>query len=270
MKHCYPMGCALIIYLILLTNPTAVNAQQPPPSAPGWQFEFGAGALAYASPYKDADISATALPYFGASYGRWSFFKGGTLLDYQWLSPRDEWRLGTGISYRDETFDNWMDSDDNGASDDPVFAGYSSPSGEVIAVLNAGFRAFNLSVAQDVSGQSGSFDTAIGYQPTLYQNDKGVQIKAGVGVRYLGEDYVNHLYGIEDKNIAPMLGRPAYSVNGGAVNYQLSASVVYPLNRKWALVGNVQAEYLDDTISASPLVGQDYTGSFMLLAVYRK
>lgn len=269
MKQCYPMGCALIIYLILLTNPTAVHAQQAP-DASGWQFEFGAGALAYASPYKDADISATALPYFGASYGRWSFFKAGTLLDYQWLSPRGNWRLSTGLSYRDETFDNWMDSDDNGASDDPVFAGYSSPSGEGIAIVNAGFRDLNLRVAQDVSGQSGGFDTTIAYQPTLFRNDKGLQLKAGVGVRYLSQDYINHLYGIEGKNIAPMLGRSAYSVSGGAVNYQLSASVVYPLNRKWTLLGKVQAEYLDDVITASPLVGEDYIASFMLLAVYRK
>lgn len=73
-------------------------------------------------------------------------------------------------------------------------------------------------------------------------------------VTYLSDAYSRYYYGVADYEAAP--GRPAY-VPGAAVNTWAGIVMGYELTPKWLLSTTFGLEYLDDNVSASPIVDED-------------
>jgi outer membrane scaffolding protein for murein synthesis (MipA/OmpV family) len=63
-------------------------------------------------------------------------------------------------------------------------------------------------------------------------------------------------------------GRVAYR-SSAATNYGLSVSAVYPIGKRWSMMGVVSRTELDDNIVNSPLVDTDHQNVAALYFVYR-
>ncbi|MDV2077983.1 MipA/OmpV family protein [Marinobacter xestospongiae] len=261
MKPNHPLlSITTLVLALSLTLPEWARADD-------WNLEFGGGVLVMDPPWKGMPTQHQSLPYVRAEYGRWRLGVQYGLFQYR-LTPA-EWPVdvGIGLDYRDEVYESLFYSDDD-LSDDPVFEGYDSPDGEGVARLDLRWQDLVVRLRQDVTDQSGGTSGEISYLHPVYQGAKGFQVRLGGGVVWKDREYSRYLYGIEGDNIDRSVGRYPY-LPDDALNYVASMQVIYPFNQQWALSAHAHYEWLDETVSDSPLVGQDGLGRFMLFLTYR-
>jgi len=67
-------------------------------------------------------------------------------------------------------------------------------------------------------------------------------------------DYNLYYYGVSEDEVRP--GRPEY-VPGSSNNFRLGLNIGYAITEKWLLSTSVRYEWLDSSISDSPIVGRD-------------
>jgi outer membrane scaffolding protein for murein synthesis (MipA/OmpV family) len=75
-----------------------------------------------------------------------------------------------------------------------------------------------------------------------------------IRVSYLSDDYSRYYYGVADYEARP--SRPAYEP-GAAVNTWAGFTLGYELTPRWLLSTTVGIEFLDSTVSSSPIVDRD-------------
>lgn len=232
-----------------------------------WTLEYGGGLLVLDPPWSGMSDQQLTLPYISAEYGRWRLGPQYGLFQYR-VSPAG-WPvdLSMGLGYRDETYDSIFYLDDK-ESDDPVFDGYDSPSGELVARTDISWGGLSIQLRQDISNQSRGASASALYLHPVYLDASGLQVLLGGGARWKSARYTDYLYGIHGDNVDPGRARTPYRP-GSTVNYLMAARVIYPFNRRWALSGTVRYARLDSAIEGSPLVGQRLTGQFMVLVTYR-
>ena len=71
---------------------------------------------------------------------------------------------------------------------------------------------------------------------------------------YLSEDYTDYYYSVSEAESTPT--RPAYQA-GAATTVEAFVSLGYELTPRWLLRANLGVEFLDSSISASPIVARD-------------
>ncbi|MGB5491604.1 MAG: MipA/OmpV family protein [Woeseiaceae bacterium] len=90
-------------------------------------------------------------------------------------------------------------------------------------------------------------------------------IVPGIGVIYYDRDFVDYYYGVSQNE--ELVSRPAY-VGDTALNTSATVRFGYALSKKWLLSGSVDIEYLDASISDSPIVDKSRLWSARLGLAY--
>jgi outer membrane protein len=75
-----------------------------------------------------------------------------------------------------------------------------------------------------------------------------------VKLSYLSEDYANYYFSVSEEESTPT--RPTYQV-GASTNVWAGFSMGYELAPRWLLKSTIGVEYLDSSISASPIVDKE-------------
>ncbi len=83
-------------------------------------------------------------------------------------------------------------------------------------------------------------------------------LSPSVQLTYLSDEYADHYFGVSAKEAIG--GRPVYDP-GDAMNPSAAIRLGYRLTPRWFLTGRIGYEWLDSTISDSPIVDKDGTWS---------
>ncbi len=257
----------VIVSLFTLSIVFNANAEQypAPESSTGWQVALGGAAFAVSQPWRNINNQLAVVPYVDAKYGRWSFGVNH-LVAYQFYRSEN---FSTSLAltvrntgYRSDT------SIFRKKSKHRVFTDYHSPDVEVAGQFNLSWHWLNFTVDQDISDQSRSHLASLGLNIPVYDDQRGFKITATTAIDWLSKDYVNYYYGVDSKQTNITVGRHYYQTKS-AINTRFAIKAVYPLQSKWLLVSQLEYTKLADEITASPLIGQDYSASMMLSAIYR-
>lgn len=175
--------------------------------------------------------------------------------------------MSIGLGYRDETYQSdfaLIDYD----SDDQIFEGYDSPSGEVTGLLHLRYGHMHLQVVRDIEGESEGTTIKLRINIPLYRHPSGWQISSGLGARWQEDVYATHIYGVSQGNVDNSLGRYFYDIDH-AVNPVGDLQLYIPIGTRHSVRGFFHYEHLDRDIRDSPLVGRDHHARTGLLFVTR-
>jgi outer membrane scaffolding protein for murein synthesis (MipA/OmpV family) len=253
---------ALIILLLLQSALSFRKAYAEPETE--WQFTAGVGVSTSQQPWLDAKSLTSGFPILEASYGQWNFFGNG-FITYTFLEQED-FAISAGLDYRDEGFGNSF-STRKTSSKNPVFDGYQTPNGEVTANVNIKWHRFSASIQQDISNTSKGTVIEAALELPLYDSSDKFSVSSNVGVRWLNNDYVQHLYGITGEQINNTVGRTEYIASSALVPV-LSIQANYVVTKNWLINSGAKLVKLDDSISDSPLVGRKEIVQLFIAGVY--
>ncbi|WP_340679038.1 MipA/OmpV family protein [Paraglaciecola sp.] len=255
-----------LLILILLTKQNPSHAQQmPAQDNNGWQLNVGAAAIASAPAWVGNDEQISVVPYFSAQYGNWSFGVEN-LVEYQ-LPVSSDIKLSFGLKPRADGFDPKF-SFFSSWSEDDVFDGYESPDTELLTYSTFQWSWLSIGLAYDVTDNSAASSANVSLAIPVFDNHRGMQIKVIIAADVFSKEYVNYYYGITSKQANLSVGRSEYWVDDYAVKMSLGIQMIYPFNRQWALMGNVNYTQLDDLIVDSPLIEDDNEQQAIVALVY--
>jgi outer membrane scaffolding protein for murein synthesis (MipA/OmpV family) len=237
----------------LLSASQLVQAQE-------WEFSAGFGAYTTNEAWKGTDSNQGIAPLVSAKYGNWLIGENG-IVSYS-LLDEDDFGLAMGMNYRNDGYDDdkFLGSE---KSTDVVFNGYDSPEGDVTFKVDGYWKFVNLSLEQDVSGNSKGLTADFGVEVPIYSLGNDFLVQASATVHWQSSDYADYIYGVSAKQVDNSVGRTAYTV-GSVTNYSVGLSAFYQLDKNWSLIASVNYTKLDDAITDSPLIGDDnVTGAFI-------
>ena len=87
-----------------------------------------------------------------------------------------------------------------------------------------------------------------------------------LGFKYQSDDIIDHYYGVPANEVKP--SRALY-IPGGGSSYIAGATLAYPINDEWALIGDFEFESLPSEIRDSPIVDLDEIFTAVIGVVYR-
>jgi outer membrane protein len=87
-----------------------------------------------------------------------------------------------------------------------------------------------------------------------------------VGFSWLSNDLADYYYGVRSDETK--VGRPAYSAGSG-VNWFAGLGTDYKLDEKWSLFAQFSYEWLNNEITDSPIVDDDYKITILAGAMYK-
>jgi len=82
---------------------------------------------------------------------------------------------------------------------------------------------------------------------------------------WLSGDFNNYYYGVRTDEATP--SRPAYTAGAG-LDWAAQTYLMYDINERWHILGNLRADYLASTITNSPIVDQDWIVSGLISIMY--
>lgn len=91
-------------------------------------------------------------------------------------------------------------------------------------------------------------------------------LKLRLGVAWLSKDLVDYYYGVRSSE--ETTARPQYAP-GSTVNYLSGLTIGIPIRERWALVADLQYEFLGSEIKASPIINENGIARYILGIVYR-
>lgn len=230
-----------------------------------WEMEGGGGGAHFLTPWSGVDLEQTPVPYFSARYGRWGFGVGDSAVQYDLLES--ELRLSVGLGYRDETYQA-IYALINYESDDQVFEGYDSPSGEAAGILLLQYSLFQLQVARDLQGESEGSTVQLRANVPLYRHQSGWGISSTLGINWQEDKYATHVYGVSQRNVDEDVGRHFHSI-GHAINPLGAVQLYIPIGSRHSVRGAFHYERLDRDIRSSPLVDRAYKANLTVIFVTR-
>ena len=211
------------------------------------QWGVGLGVIGRSSPYKDSDTNVSqvipTVTYFGERL--------------QWVGPElryglvgsDDLRLALTASYRIGVYEE----DDSpalkglGDRDSTLLAGLSLIY-EVAGGVELGLR-YEHDVLDRIGGGAATFSVSKGFQIGI------VRLSPRVGANWLSTDLGDHDYGVPESAVRP--DRPAYSVDD-SVSLEVGLGGLVELSESWRVAINFAVEYLDEEVTDSPIVDEDY------------
>jgi outer membrane protein len=116
-------------------------------------------------------------------------------------------------------------------------------------VVEGGWGSLALSATTDVLGEHDGQEVRLTYSIPL--GSVRFQVQPAAGIAWYSENLADHYFGVRPGEARA--GRPAYAVES-ATNVFVEVRVLMPLSRRWALVLSGGVEWLDDAITASPIV----------------
>jgi len=132
-----------------------------------------------------------------------------------------------------------------------IRAAYSTPYGEVVATATS-----------DIAGAHDSAVYALGYSYTAHMEK--LTIVPSAKVTKFSSDYMNYYYGVKASETTT--SRAAYSAKGGSV-YTLGITASYAFDENWSVTGQVNQNFLPDTIKNSSLTRNENSVTSGLIAI---
>lgn len=207
---------------------------------------IGAGVIVRSSPYVDSTATVTQ-PIPAITYNGERLQWVGPDLRYGLLGGGRS-RLALSASYRIGVYEE---------SDSPVLAGLGDRRSTMMAGLGYRYEipgGFNLlleyqhDVLDRIGGGMARARVSKGFQAGIFR------LVPQLSVTWLSEELGNHDFGVPASATVP--GRPAYAP-GDTVGYEAGFGSFIELSEDWRIVLNVAAEFLDDDVTASPIVAED-------------
>ncbi|WP_158078568.1 MipA/OmpV family protein [Microbulbifer mangrovi] len=211
------------------------------------QWGLGIGVIGRSSPYVGSDSTVAqvipAITYFGERL-QWV---GPSLRYGLWGS--DTFRFAVNATYRVGAYEE---------NDSPILAGLGDRDSTLMAGVGLVYDGPNR-IDVDFRYQHDVLDRFGGGTAEL-RLSKGFQTGnvswgPSIGLNWLSSDLANYDFGVPAWAVMP--GRPAYDV-GSTVTLEGGIGGMLEITEHWRLVLDVNAEYLGDDISDSPIVGDDY------------
>jgi len=213
-------------------------------------YSLGLAYTTTQSPYVGSDNSTFVYPYLTS-------FTHSAFTD-DWLLLRDE-----NIGLRYITDSQWefgligrFQGLGTGIDTDDVLAGIEKKDWALEVGPLIGFRAWPVNMQfrsyWDMPNRHDGFTSELEFSlPIDYA--WGFFVPA-VKLSYLSEEYTDYYYSVSEDESTPT--RPAYQV-GAATAVWAGFSMGYQLADRWLLKSSLGVEYLDSSITASPIVGSD-------------
>ncbi|WP_406827593.1 MipA/OmpV family protein [Microbulbifer sp. ARAS458-1] len=211
------------------------------------QWGVGLGVIGRSSPYVGSDATVIqvipAITYFGERL-QWV---GPSLRYGLWGS--DTFRFAVNATYRVGAYEE---------DDSPVLSGLGDRDSTLMAGvglvydgpnrIDVDFR-YQHDVLDRFGGGTAELRVSRGFQ------NGNINWAPSLGVNWLSSDLANYDFGVPTWGALP--GRPAYDV-GSTVTVEAGIGGMLEITEHWRLVLDINAEYLGNDISDSPIVGDDY------------
>ena len=225
---------ALIIALMLISNRVCAG-----------ELQLGLAALNSHSAVKEKPAESKLLPAIIYQGENFSFIYN--TLAYRFFSP-DNFSIALTGQLRQKTYE----PKDSVALNGMVKRDNSFDMGINIQSDYA-WGTLELDVLHDVSSTYEGHEVKASY---AYPWMKGRWLlKPEVGVSYLNQRLVGYYYGVNINE--QRVDRPAFSAEA-AINSFVKISVFYRLSKKWNVIAGLEYSYLEDAITKSPIVDENY------------
>lgn len=128
---------------------------------------------------------------------------------------------------------------------------------------NKSWGSLELDVLRDVSSTYDGYEVTASYG---YPWIKGRWLlKPAVGVSYLSQELIGYYYGV--KTSEQKVGRSAYS-GEAAINGFIEVNIIHQLSTKWTFIAGMDYVYLDDAITNSSIVDENYEATAFTAIAY--
>jgi outer membrane protein len=208
---------------------------------------LGVGAIGRSSPYRDYDGSVTqVIPAITYNGDRLQIL--GPNVSYG-IAGTGRLRLALAGTYRLGVYDE-DDSDyleGMGDRDNTFMAGLA-----LQAELPMGFD-LALSYQHDALDRIGGGEARVAVDKSFQLGT--VRLSPELGVNWISQDIADYDFGVPQDKATP--DRPAYRLDS-TFTADVGMAVLYEITTDWLIVMNVAVEFLDDEITDSPIVEEDY------------
>lgn len=244
------IGRAMVLGAVLATQPLwgGVALAQGAPDG----FTIGALGIASTSPYVGVDQTTALVPLLAWKQGNLSISTGEGL-KYR-LMDRNGLAISALLSPRFAPFDD---------ADAPALAGmdrgFTADGGIVLEYAATDALRISLRAVTEVTGQHGGQEVSLGAQSRVAIG--GFPVMLGGGAEWQSRALSDYTYGVAAGEAT--VGRPAYAPGDTVVPY-LSVGTMIPINAQTRLFGSLKAEFLPNSVTASPIIDDSVVTSLAL------
>ena len=220
---------------------------------------LGLGAYIQSQPYEGVDDILLPSPVIffdnGLFYMRWS--RGGV---YFYGDKSDDFSWGFSITAQPRVYGYKP-------SDSITLHGMDEKKNTLEAGL--AFSAQKEDLYIEVMALTDVFDR---YESWLIKTEFGDKYTAGnfsfypsMIISYQSSDFMNYYYGVQSHEATPT--RPQYTADAG---FQIGAQtyIKYPITQEWAILLNLRADLLPNSVKDSPIVEKNYLYSGLASVIY--
>lgn len=252
------LGAFLTVELFMVTT-CCQGAQTDTTASDKPSIRVGAGAMIRSQSYVGSDSRVYPVPLF--TYEGDRLYSRGIAVGY-WLFKLDGLSIGPTIQPRFDGYEE-DDSSELGGMHDRDW----SVDGGVAVNWVTGVGLFAVSGVTDLFGRHDGQELDFSYT-VLFKKAEFTFIPS-VGVRYKSDNLVDYYYGVEGDEVRfdARVSRPAYEADD-ALDPYLRLVVRRKITERWSLLGAVQYEWLDNEITDSPIVDDNYEASLLLGVLY--
>ncbi|MEM1390799.1 MAG: MipA/OmpV family protein [Pseudomonadota bacterium] len=249
-RHVLTLAAASTLFVSL---PDAQAQQQVPNE--GWQVSVGAAA-AYSPVYRgDDENQLVPLPFIHATYGDRLTLSVPQGIQYAVVkTPNLEVGPVLGLDFgREEDGEGPFGGD---GTDDLIGLGDIDPTVELGGYINyrVGPVLAEVQARQGLGGHDGFIaDFSLNAMVPAKMGDKRGRFLFGPRLRYADETYLNSFYGITAAQSIGS-GLSVYEADAGIESYGLGASLMLPLNQRWALSVTGDVSEIAGDAADSPLI----------------
>ncbi|MEM9380103.1 MAG: MipA/OmpV family protein [Planctomycetota bacterium] len=224
-----------------------------PPELPIWSV--GAGAIVATRPYGGGRTRVVPIPVIRYQGERLTV--EGPFARYR-LAQWENVRFTGLLRYR---FDGYESDDgdvlDGMERDDTLDAGVRS------TIRLKGGTDIRLDAVTDLLGRHEGVEIGATIGRTFRTGS--LFIVPEIGVQWQSSNLADYYFGVRPEEARP--GRPAYTT-GSALNLEFGLTSRYLINRRTALVVVLRQRYLDESITDSPIVDENFITSFIVSLTY--
>ena len=215
---------------------------------------IGLGVMYPVRPYKGVDNDIYAVPIASLEYKR--FFIDGASFGFN-LIDKEAFKFSLVGNPRFGGYE---------ADDSPDFSGMQGREWS----FDAGLRTLlkGKVFAFSITGLSDLLNEHQGQEVNAVLSAKILQefLKLRIGIAWLSNDLVDYYYGVRSSEATATRSEYAPS---STVNYLAGLTIGIPIRERWALVADLQYEFLGDEIKDSPLIDENGIARYILGMVYR-
>ncbi len=232
-------------------------------SANQFPWLVGVGTIISPSPYKDTPASQLTIPiisYRGQNLTIAGPYLSFTVLDKGWTKTDLRAYLFPESFNPDHSTNQQIKALDR--RDYTIMAGARQS-------FKTPYGLFGISLDGDITGRSQGYTAALDYRlpvPIIF-NQKMLLVTPSVGLMYLSKSLSDYYYGISDQE-ASVSGLAAYTPKASFSPY-LSTRMMFVYHDHWSISGSVQLNFLNQTITHSPIIDDQVGLTSMLTLGYR-